>query len=185
MTAIHAAPTQRPEDLAERVARGDNAAENELVRIFRPRVLAVLAARIHDREAAAELSNDVLMAVVRALREGRVHDLGRLAGFVLGTARNVANGHLRTRRLRPVAEPLPEDLAEEPQPDAVEQRERAEMLRRALARLAPLDRCILDLVVVEGCRSADVAVRLGLSPEVVRARKSRALRRLGAAHRFD
>jgi RNA polymerase sigma factor (sigma-70 family) len=185
MTATHAIPTPRPEDLAERVARGDDAAENELVRLFRPRVLAMLAARTHDREAAGELSNDVLMAVVRALREGRVRDLGRLAGFVLGTARNIANSHLRARRLRPIAEPLPEDLAEEPRPDAVEQRERTEMLRRALTRLAPLDRRILDLVVGEGCRSADVAVRLGLSPEVVRARKSRALRRLGAARSSD
>jgi RNA polymerase sigma factor (sigma-70 family) len=179
MTATHPASAETPEGLAARVAGGDAEAENELVRLFRPRVLAMLSARTHDREAAGELCNDVLMAVVSALRGRRVQHLDRLAGFVLGTARNVANSHLRAQRLRPAAEPLPEDLAEEPGLDAVEQRERSEHLRRTLARLAPLDRCILDLVVVDGRRSAEVAARLGLSPEVVRARKSRALRRLG------
>jgi RNA polymerase sigma-70 factor (ECF subfamily) len=165
-------------DLADRIARGDEAAENELAQLFRSRVLAVLASRTHDRETARELCNDVLMAVLRALRNGRLHERDRLAGFVLGTARNVANNHVRSRRLRPVAEPLPDDLPQEPGPDAVEMRERSEALRGALAHLAPIDRRILALVVVDGQRSGEVAAQLGLSPEVVRARKCRALKRL-------
>ena len=178
MTPAAAAEGERPGELAERVGRGEAAAEDELARRFRPRVLALLSARTHDREAAGELCTDVLMAVLRALREGRVHEPERLAGFVLGTARNLANNHLRARRLRPVPEPLSDDWPDGPAPDAVEARERREALRRALARLAPLDRCIVDRVVLEGRRSAEVAAELGLSPEVVRARKSRALKRL-------
>jgi RNA polymerase sigma factor (sigma-70 family) len=77
-----------------------------------------------------------------------------------------------------VPEPLSDDLAEGPAPDAVETRERREALRDALARLAPLDRYIVDRVVLEGRRSAEVAAELGLSAEVVRARKCRALKRL-------
>lgn len=166
------------EGLADRIGRGDEAAENELAQLFRPRVMGVLSARTHDRETARELCNDVLMAVVRALRDGRLHERDRLAGFVLGTARNVANNHVRSRRLRPVEGPLPEDLPQEPGPDAVELRERSEALRGALAHLAPIDRHILALVVVDGQRSGEVAAQLGLSPEVVRARKCRALKRL-------
>jgi RNA polymerase sigma-70 factor (ECF subfamily) len=178
MTSANPAMASAGEDLAERIERGDAAAENELAQRFWPRVLALLASRTHDRETAGELCNDVLMAVLRALRGGRLQQRDRLAGFVLGTARNVANNHVRTRRLRPVPEPLPEDLPHPPTPDTVELRERAEALRGALAHLAPIDRRILDLVVVDGRRSGEVAEQLGVSPEVVRARKCRALKRL-------
>lgn len=178
MTTAAAAQDVGPEEVAERVARGEAAAEDELARRFRPRVLSLLAARTRDREAARELCTDVLMAVLRALREGRVHEPERLAGFVLGTARNLAHNHLRARRRRPVAEPLSDELAEDAAPDAVEARERREALRDALARLAPLDRYIVARVALEGRGSAEVAAELGLSAEVVRARKCRALKRL-------
>jgi RNA polymerase sigma-70 factor (ECF subfamily) len=171
-------------DLAGRIERGDAAAENELAQLFWPRVLALLASRTHDRETARELCTDVLMAVLRALRRGRLNQPDRLVGFVLGTARNLANNHVRTRRQRPIPEPLPEELAQEPAPDAVELRERAEALRGALAHLAPIDRHILHLVVVDGQRSGEVAAQLGLSPEVVRARKCRALKRLSESERL-
>jgi DNA-directed RNA polymerase specialized sigma24 family protein len=45
--------------LAERVASGDREAENELVRYFSPRILAMLCARTRDREASRDLLHDV------------------------------------------------------------------------------------------------------------------------------
>jgi RNA polymerase sigma-70 factor (ECF subfamily) len=184
MASVHPVLAVTGAELADRIERGDAAAENELAGLFAPRVLRVLASRTHDREAAHELCNDVLMAVLRALRGGRVLQRDRLAAFVLGTARNLANNHVRTRRLRPRAEPLPDELPQAPGPDAMEVRERAEALRRALSHLAPLDRRILDLVVVDGHRSHEVAARLGLTADVVRARKCRALKRLSASARL-
>ena len=88
------------------------------------------------------------MAVVGALRAGRLEDARRLHGFVRGVVRNVVNGHLRARLARPREEPLPPDWARP--------------IRRDEGR--------------DG--EAEVAGDLGLPSDVIRARKARALRRL-------
>jgi RNA polymerase sigma-70 factor (ECF subfamily) len=169
--------------LAQRIERGDPGAEDELARAYRPRVLALLSARTHDREAAYELCSDVLMAVLRALRVGRLRDHDRLSGFVLGTARNVANNYLRARRRMPVSEPLSDEVAQDQAPDLLERRETQQALQRELGRLSVIDRRILALTVVDGLKPAEAARELGMSAEVVRARKSRALKRLAAGRR--
>ena len=51
-------------------------------------------------------------------------------------------------------------------------------MTRGLAQISPSDREILDLVLVEGLKPGEIAVRMGLAPEVVRTRKSRALKRI-------
>ena len=54
------------------------------------------------------------------------------------------------------------------------------MIRRALANLAPSERCVLQLRVVEGRSSAEVADLLGYkSPAVVDTIASRARKKLG------
>lgn len=164
--------------LAERVHKGDPAAEEELVRFFRPRVLVVLAARTRDRQAARDLCDEVLMSVVCALREGRVREAARLAAFVHATARNLANNFIRARRARPQEDPLdPETVVFDPRDD-LEKEARRSQVRRELESLDPTDRRILLLTLVEGYKPGEIARRLGLSPDVVRARKSRAVKKI-------
>jgi DNA-directed RNA polymerase specialized sigma24 family protein len=50
-------------------------------------------------------------------------------------------------------------------------------VRRALAGLAPTDRRILLLTLIEGLKPGEIAAHLGLTSDVVRTRKLRALRR--------
>ena len=52
------------EALAQRITQGDRAAEAELVRSYCDCVFAMALTRTHDREAARELMDDVLMAVI-------------------------------------------------------------------------------------------------------------------------
>src|SRR5262245_24740370 len=87
-----------------RIRGGDEAAEEAIVRLFERDVYRLLHARTHDREATRELSNDALMAVVCALRAGRLHEAGRLREFVKGIVRNVGNNYLRVRNARPPEE---------------------------------------------------------------------------------
>src|SRR5262245_17321159 len=77
--------------LVPRIQAGDMAAEDGLVLFFEREVFALLKRRIRDREAARELADDVLMAVVCALRAGRLRDASKIQAFVRGTLRNVAN----------------------------------------------------------------------------------------------
>src|SRR5262245_51450102 len=113
-----------PTALVNRIRNGDVTAEDELVYCFHRDVLRLLHGRMRDREAARELADDVLMAVVCALRNGRLHDAEKLRAFVRGTARNVANNYLRARSAHPREEPLPADTMAPESPDSVEQREK-------------------------------------------------------------
>lgn len=161
--------------LADRIRVGDRAAENELVLKYSGRVLAMLVARLRNRETARELTDDVLMAAVTALRRGSVHETTRLGAFIHGVALNVANGHQRTsgRKLQP--EVMEDDVADVDSLTLFERHDDLQAVRQGVARLSAGDQEILLLTLVEGLKPGEIALRLGLSPEVVRQRKSRAL----------
>ena len=164
--------------LAERVRRHEPSAEEELVRLFEQRVSVMALVRTRDRELARDLTQDVMLAVVLALRNGHLREAERLAAFVYGTARNVINNYLRTRSRLPKLDPLDVELeAAAARPDPVENSERADLVRRALAILDSTDRQILRLTLTEGLKPAEIGSRLGLTSEVVRTRKSRALKK--------
>ncbi len=165
-------------NLGERIRDGDAAAEDELIATFRGAVFAMLVARTGDLEAARDLSQDVMLAVLRALREGKLRKEESLAAFVRGTALNLANKHIQTRqrqrgRILVPADPTPADPEE-----VLEFHERLRLVQREVRRLESTDRAILDLTFEKGLSPAEIGDRLGLKPEFVRARKSRAVHRI-------
>jgi RNA polymerase sigma-70 factor (ECF subfamily) len=163
--------------LAERVRRGEPGAEHDLVRLFEPRIAMLVRARTGDRERARDLTQEVMLAVVLALRKGQLRDTERLTSFVYGTARNVINNHLRSSRRAPREAPLEDVHAGISPPDPLEDSERSALVEQALEALDDLDRRILRLTLNDGLKSGEIAARLGLTSEVVRARKSRALKK--------
>lgn len=170
-------PEQATSALAERVRKGDPSAEEELVRVFRARVLVMMRARTQEPDAARDLCQDVLIAVLCALRQGQLRVPERIAAFVHGIARNTANNYLRTRRRQAGLDEVPESVAAAVG-DPVESAERRQLVRCALSSVTPEDRRILMLTLVEGLKPGEIAERLGLNDEVVRTRKSRALRKV-------
>ncbi len=179
-----AGETERWRDLALRLRAGDSAAEDELARLFYPHLMAMAAGRLSDREAAREVVQETLLAVLSALREERLREPEKLPGFVVGTGRNQINSYVRKRAQRP--EPLtlgPEDAAI-PDPNSgagdppFEKDEKRDIVLSAIQRLKPVDRGILFLTLAEGLNPRDIALEMGLKPETIRLRKSRALRRL-------
>ena len=169
---------QEQSSLAERVRGHEPSAEEELVRLFADRVSVLAFARTRDRELARDLTQDVMLAVVLALRNGHLRETERLAAFVYGTARNVINNYLRARSRVPRIDPLDVELvAAATRPDPVENSERVGLVRQALRLLDSTDRQILRLTLTEGLKPGEIAARLGLTSEVVRTRKSRALKK--------
>jgi len=168
--------TAQQHTLAERIRSGNPSAEEELVRAFSSRVRLLALVRTHDPELARDLTQEVMLAVVCALREGQLHDAERLPGFVYGTARNLINNYLRKRSRLPPEGPIDATLHLESTPDPVEGAERRALVRRALAALKDIDRRILLLTLVDDLKPGEIAARLGLASEVVRTRKSRALK---------
>jgi RNA polymerase sigma factor (sigma-70 family) len=162
--------------LAERILAGDAAAESELVRLFSPRLFAMLCARTRDREASRDLLHDVLINVLRALRNGQLRDAGKLAAFVHGIARHAAQGHLRGKQFR--EQPIEDEPAARVAGDVIENSERRDLIRLALNELDSTDQDILIRTLVDCQKPGIIARALGLSSEVVRQRKLRATRKV-------
>lgn len=164
--------------LAERIRSGERPAEDELVQLFHGRVAFLVRMRTHDSEANQDLTQEVMLAVVLALREGHLREPDRLAAFVYGTARNVINNHLRNRSRLPKEDLIDEEHHPIAVSDPLEDAERGAVVRRALTSLDSTDRKILLLTLVNGLKPGEIAVRVGLTSEVVRARKCRALKKM-------
>jgi RNA polymerase sigma-70 factor (ECF subfamily) len=167
--------------LVERLRARDAGAENDFVALFAPRLRTMIAGRIGDREEARDLAQDALIAALRSLHAGHLREAERLAAFVYGVGRNITNNYLRRRHGAPVEVPL--DETEHQSPSVVvqfEEEQQRALATRALAALAADDREILNLTLVDGLKPAAIASQLGLSAEVIRTRKSRALKRVVA-----
>lgn len=162
--------------VAEGILAGSPALECEFVERFLPRVRAFFRARASSPELVEELTQETVVAALLALRTGKLRDYDALEYFVLGIARRHLAEALRVKardRISPVGDEIESALG----PPALAP-ELQLTVRNELRDLAEMDQQILWLILVEGCRPAEVAVQLGLSEEAIRQRKSRLLRRL-------
>jgi RNA polymerase sigma-70 factor (ECF subfamily) len=161
-----------------RIASGQAADEAVLVAHFAPRVRAMLRARLRQADAVHDLTQDTLLAVIVALRKGQLREPDRLAAFVHGVARNTANNHLRGVHRRGEAPLDDEVIARLVGADTTEDAERRNLVEQGLHALAPADREVLELTLVDGLHPREIAQRLSLPSDTVRQRKTRALKRL-------
>jgi RNA polymerase sigma factor (sigma-70 family) len=167
--------------LARRIEQGDREAETELARQFYVRVRPMASVQLRWSDAAVDIAQETIVQALEALRAGRLREPEKLPAFVLGIARNLINNHKRkeaqSREVleRPPARPVDAD----PALARLDEQQRA-LVRAALARLVPVDRQILLLTLVEDRTPREIAPIVGLTPEVVRTRKSRAIKALAA-----
>jgi len=168
-------------ELVRRVAqpeRGDaRAAEAELCRRFAPRILLYGLKHLRSEERARELVQDVLLAVLEALRAERIEHPEHLARYVLGTCRHVAD---RIRREDGRAEPVglvpPEIATALPQVELLD----FGAIVHCLDRLDDRARAVLQLSFFRERSAdeiADVLATTGGNVRVLRHRAIAALRR--------
>lgn len=152
-------------------------AERALCHKYAGRIRGYGLRHLRDRAAADDLVQQVLLAVLTALREGRVEDQSRLDAYVLGTCRNavmdVRRGEARRRR---VAERGTAGLPEAYEPEwATADRGR---LERCLHRLEPRDRAVVWATFVEDRDAEEIGQAMRLTTGNVRVIRHRALARL-------
>jgi len=175
---------ERWKELALRLQAGDAASESELARLFYPHLMAMAASRLSDKETAREIVQEALLAVLTALRQGRLREPEKLPAFVVGTGRNLINNDLRRRAQHPGPLTLGNEESGVPSPDPcdcetfLEKEERRDVVLDALHELKGVDRGILYLTLAEGLKPQEIALEMGIKPETIRLRKSRALSRL-------
>ena len=168
----------RDRELVLRIQAGETTAEHEFVTRFRPRVLLIAVARMRDRDAAHDLTQDVLIAVLLGLRRGQLREPEKLPAYVQGTLKNLANNYLRNREHR--SECSLDSLLEASK-DSVAEREveeRRRLVAQEIGNCNIVDQKILLYGLVDGHSLEEIAKRLGMSHEAVRARKSRVIRRI-------
>jgi RNA polymerase sigma-70 factor (ECF subfamily) len=169
--------------LARRIASAggtpDSAAETELYHRLAPRVRLYGLRHLRDRQAAADLVQQVLLMTIERLRAGKVREPEKIASFVLGTCRmTVLEIRRGTRRREALLETWggaaeafasPEPLALDP-----------DRLAACLAALSERERSVVVLSFFAEKQADEVGAELGISGGNVRVIRHRALARLRA-----
>ena len=164
--------------LVRRIAAGAEdarAAEAELCHRFAPRARLYGRRHLRDDERAGDLAQAVMLAVIEAVRAGRVADPERIERFVLGTCRNVVH------RMRDVdARARPTDTAELDTMAFAPATEPVDIggLYRCLAALDARDRAVVYLSFNDERSAEQISVVLKTTPGNVRVLRHRAVAQL-------
>ncbi len=169
--------TEDQRALVARARLGDDRAWEALYRRLYPQLVAYAGRRLGAEVARDAVSEAMARAVARIERftwEG-----GGFDAWMFGILRHVVIDVQRGTLARPVGAELDEGVSAEPGPlDTVLGAERAAAVRAAFGRLGPFDREVLELRVVAGLSSDEVATVVGKRPGAVRMAQARALERL-------
>ena len=181
--ATNAAMESEDEVLLRQIERGraDDAtraaeAEAELCRRYAPRIRLYGLRHLRDAARSDDLVQIVLLAVLQALRAGRIDDLSKFERFVLGTCRNSA---LRLRQHAARLELVPGDQLPElgaMPPEVVE----ATALLRCLQKLDERAQRVLIRSFYDEHSADEIAKDLALTAVNVRVLRHRAVATLRA-----
>lgn len=155
----------------------DTHAEAELYRRLGPRVRLYGLRHLRDRQAAADLVQQVLLMTLERLRAGKLRDPEKLTSFVLGTCRMVVleirRGTARREGLLRAYGDAPEAV-DDPEPRGPD----LAKMSVCLERLAERERSVLVLSFFADKPAQEVARELGLTAVNARVIRHRALLKL-------
>ena len=165
-------------ELARRIGSGtDIQAEAELFRRMAPRIRLYGLRHLRDAAAAEDLTQEVLITTLEALRAGRLREPEKLTSFVLGTCRmavlDLRRGSQRKERL---LQQFGADLQAPVQPSMPVLKH--EQLTRCVQNLKERERTVVVMTFYDERTGADVASFLGLSEANVRVIRHRAVHQL-------
>jgi RNA polymerase sigma-70 factor (ECF subfamily) len=160
--------TEVAAELAQRIHSGDRTAEEELVRRYSRGLLFHLRRTAGDPDLADDLHQETFRVVLERLRGEGIGDPGRLAGFILGTGRNIFLGGWRKRARRGEGTSLDAMVVDppDPVPGQLDQHLREEEIRKVRRLIGELgtdrDRQILFRFYVAEEGKDRICAELGL-----------------------
>lgn len=165
-------------ELARRIQRRESdapRAEQELCKRFAPRVRLYGLKHLRDEDRARDLVQAVLVAVLEALRAGRVETPEHVDRFVLATARNLAlRAHRDGARAEPTDPALLDVASVLPEPDALD----IGALYKCMEGLEVRARTILQLSFHRDKTADEIGAVLEMTPGNVRVVRHRAMAQL-------
>jgi len=165
-------------ELVRQIGSGtDREAEAELFRRMAPRIRLYGLRHLRDEHASEDLTQQVLVTTLEALRAGRLREPEKLASFVLGTCRMTVldlrrGAQRRQRLLEQFGAELPAPV--QPSMPHVDQ----EQLARCVQNLKERERTVVVMTFYDEQTGADLAGFLGVSEANVRVIRHRAIRQL-------
>lgn len=158
-------------------AGGDRRAESVLCRKFAPAVRTFWRRRLRGQDAIDEMSQEVFLRFVQALRSGAVSEPERVGGFLLGICRNLARERARLAERRDDLWKMYGDAlkAIEEEPLAAYQ---LALLEDCLSQMTLRSRDVIRYAFVEGQSATEIGTRLEMSEGNVRVVRHRALEAL-------
>ncbi len=165
-------------ELARRIGSGtDREAEAELFRRMAPRIRLYGLRHLRDEHASEDLTQQVLITTLEALRAGRLREPEKLASFVLGTCRmTVLDSRRSAQRKERLLEQFAADLRVPAQP-SMPYLDHAQ-LARCVQNLKERERAVVVMTFYDEQTGADVASFLGVSEANVRVIRHRAIHQL-------
>jgi RNA polymerase sigma-70 factor, ECF subfamily len=165
-------------DLVRQIGSGnDREAEAELFRRMAPRIRLYGLRHLRNEHAAEDLTQQVLITTLEALRAGRLREPEKLASFVLGICRmTVLNLRRGARRKENLLKQFGADLwaqVQLPTPHLDH-----EQLSHCLQNLKERERSVVVMTFYDEQTGADVANFLGVSEANVRVIRHRAIHQL-------
>lgn len=164
--------------LVTAAASGDRLAESTLCRKFAPAVRTFWRRRVRGEDAVDELSQDVFLRFVQALRAGAVSEPERVGGFVLGICKNLARERARANERRAeLWQQYGEALA--PLQDAPELAAyQLAQLEDCLSQITQRSRDVIRHAFIDGHSAAEIGQKLAMSEGNVRVVRHRTLEAL-------
>jgi RNA polymerase sigma-70 factor (ECF subfamily) len=161
--------------LLTRAQSHDQDALAEIHDRYYDRIYRYLSFRVGDPETAEDLTSDVFIRFLTAIRE-RSRPPNSLRGWLYGTASNVLKEHYRAQK-RQAAEELPETLAgTEPGPERwLESRQQRMRLQSAISTLTDDQQTVLALRFGYDMPIRDVAETVNKSEGSVKMLQARAI----------
>lgn len=140
-----------------------------------PQVYRYVRYRINEDAVAEDIASEVFMRLLEAVRK-RQGPQSNLKGWLIATASNAVNDHLRRKYRRPT-EALSESLSDEGSSVSgqVDLREEARLVRQAYAQLTPEQQHVLALRFGLGFSLEETASHMKKNANAIKALQFRAL----------
>ncbi len=176
------AAASQPDELTvretvDRALHGDAAAWEDLYVRLRPRLFAMSLRQLGNRDDAEDAVAETMLRAVRAANTFRWKSAG-FDAWIFRICRNVLIDMLRARNRRAVLTPDEGPPTTDTVAEGVVLADEHAAVRQALDRLPADDRELLELRVIAGLSSDEVAYVLGKRPGAIRTAQSRALARM-------
>lgn len=165
--------------IVKRCLGGERALFEEVVRRYQNNIYGLCLRKVADLGQAQDIAQETFVVGYENL--SRLKDPARLKAWLMGIASNLIRDYYKRRKVAGLPEGHDVELVGLDPLASVEQRERHELLYKAIATLSERYKAVLIKRYLEECEYPEIAEELGLSVGAVEVCMHRARKALAGA----